>query len=165
MTLPRPQKGANIVSTVEKLILSLHDTRGPQEALQVLHSARDIARRDILSWVGIAPDGFLIEDASSWDESSVFAVFLHLNHERFITFYHRRRERALVRLQKMAAKGTSHRPDCSSRGVLSSEDEPVATISDLVQGRADIVASAERVAQMIHGLRIRCLLRYAPSFV
>lgn len=153
------------MAAVEKLILSLQDIRRPQEALRVLQSARDIARRDIVSSAGIASDGFLIDDASSWNESNVFAVFLHLNHERFVTFYHRRRERALLSLQRMASNVGLEQPDSPSWAVLSFEDAPTSTVSDLVQGRADIVASAERVAQMIDDLRTRSLLRYAPSFV
>jgi len=158
-------KQVELAARMEKLILSLHDTRGPQEALQVLHGARDIARRDILLSAGIASDGFLIEDATSWNESNVFAVFLYINHERFVTFYHRRRERALLSLQRMASKRASDRPGSPSRAMLSFEDGPISTVSDLIQGRADIVASAERVAQMIDDLLGRCLLRYSPSFV
>jgi len=156
---------AETVPPVEKLLLSLRDARSHHQTLEVLDNMNQIVLRDNFFSAEMTEDGFSLQDASTWTRHNLFPIFLLLYHERAVTLYHRRYEKALIGLQRAEFERSLRDEDER----LSSNAEGTAPPFDygpgLRQVRDAIFQSGVHVIEMLDKLRSRNLLRYAPPHV
>lgn len=141
----------------------LNDAREPQEALDTLNKMKSILSRESFFSTKMEEEGFSLEDESTWTKHNIFPVFVLLYHERAVTLYHRRHERALVERRRRGNESFGHQ---ASVYPPEDADEPSVEIGvALREDRVSIFQSAERIIQMLEKLLSCDLLRYAPPHV
>lgn len=164
-------KYVELAVRVEKLLLALQEVHTDEEAREVLESMSEIVSPSISSTTpNSSPyDGPSIDDPSTWTQSNICVVFLRLNHERIITLYHRRKERALVNVLRSSSDGVGvvDGRDGEREGLMHASPIAISLFDDnedLKKIRTDIFESAVRVVRILDNLLTRDLVRFAPSF-
>ncbi len=143
-------------------MFSLNDVHDNHEILSRLSTFKDIASPTVIALPVVALDGFSFDDSSTWTTSNVFPVFLRLLHERVVTLYYRRREKALHDIRRTATSDPANNEGPTSRALGKNHSQ---IDHDLKEVRAEIYSSATRVVSLLDRLRTTELIRYAPSYV
>jgi len=143
-------------------MFSLNDVHDNYNILSRLSKFKDIASPTMIALPVVALDGFSIDDSSTWTTSNVFPVFLRLLHERVVTLYYLRREKALHDIRRMTASNPANNEGPTSHPPGRNDSQ---IDHDLKEVRDEIYSSPTRVVSLLDRLRMAELIRYAPSYV
>lgn len=147
------------------MLLALEEAGSPSQSLAVLQNMKDIVSRELFHSPGMVEEGFSVEEPGSWTRNNVFPIFLFLYHERVVILYYRRYQRALAALQKADIDHLPGNPRECVPDPASNDTQSSKRHCNLRQCRANILASADHIIDMLHKLLVHDLLRYAPSHV